>query len=138
MRNRRSSAGFTLIEILMATLLLSLGVAGLLAVQLVQVNATLRARQLSEATALAQQQIELLRALPAPGVEVLGAAQTIDARGCLVPSATPPCDQPIFGTMYSRSYRLTPLPAGYVQLEATVAWTDPQGQPHRITLTDAR
>lgn len=133
-----AAPGFTLVDTLIATLLLSAGVAGLLAVQLVQVGAGLRSRQLTEATALAQQQLELLRVRPAATEEVLGPPQPLDARGCPVPGVTPPCDQAIAGTVYTRSFRVTPLAAGYAQLQVSVSWVDPQGQPHTVSLNDAR
>lgn len=130
--------GFTLVDTLIATLLLSLGVAGLMAVQMVQIGAGLRSRQLAEATALAQQQLELLRVAPLTGQEILGPPQVLDARGCPPSGATAPCDQPLAGTWYTRSFRVTPLAAGYTQLTVGVSFSDPQGQQHTVSLSDAR
>ena len=61
MRNRRT-AGFTLLDVLLALMIFMLAAVGLLSMQLSSLAANARARELQEATQLCQDKVEQLLA----------------------------------------------------------------------------
>jgi hypothetical protein len=143
-RPDRARQGFTIVDTMVAALVMIIASVGLLSMQLVQVGAGLRARQLSEATALMQQKAEELRLLPVPQVAIVGPVERLDARGC--PLAAPrsyACTTPLLqaagpGTEYVRTYRVTPAGPATAQIEVRVSWQDPQGKRHEVSTIHAR
>jgi Tfp pilus assembly protein PilV len=135
--------GFTILDTMVATLVMIIGTVGLLSMQLTQVSAGLRSRQLTEAGDLSQQTMERLLLLT-PGQLVLAGGQTdtVDARGCPVPAGgTVPslgCDTPIAGTLYTRTWSATASGQNGAQVQVQVTWTDPSGQSHEVTLVNVR
>lgn len=143
MRGKASERGFTMLDTMVAALVLIIGLVGLLSMQLTQVSAGLRARQISEATALLQQTLEELRLRPVPAAQLIGPAEQVDARGCPVPAGGPPACQTALlgsssGTTYTRSWTLTPTQPGAAQVEVHVRWQDPQGQSHEVSFSHGR
>lgn len=65
MKTLRSNAGFTLVELLVASMLAAVGFLGLAALHANSLRTTGVGRNMSIATALATQQIEILRRTPA-------------------------------------------------------------------------
>jgi type IV pilus assembly protein PilV len=61
---RRPERGFTLIEVMIALMILLLGIAGLLSMQLQALRATSFSRHASEASALCEDKMEELRTIP--------------------------------------------------------------------------
>lgn len=122
-----------------------IAVVGLLSLQLTQVGATVRARQLSEATALMQQTLEEVRLRPVPAVAFTSTPETVDARGCPAPPAPGlrwACQAGLVGdhsgTLYTRGVRFTPTLPGQAQVHVEVAWTDPDGKAHKVEISHAR
>jgi prepilin-type N-terminal cleavage/methylation domain-containing protein len=63
-KRTRREGGFTLIEVLIAMLLLLIGVAGVLSLQLVSMKSTSYSRTATEATVAAEDKMEELSAIP--------------------------------------------------------------------------
>lgn len=127
-RNRRTQAGVTLIDILIAIALLSVGGGGLLAMQVISIAAGAQARHLTQATALAQQEMEQLSYSATP---LTSGADSLDEHGC---SSTRSCAQQ--GVIYGRSWTVgagVPLP-----LTVTVSYADGAGKQHRVVLHGLR
>ena len=61
---RPPAAGFTLMEVMIAMVILSVGILGVFSMQIRAINQNAAARMQTEATALAAQQMELLKAVP--------------------------------------------------------------------------
>ena len=78
--NREQEGGFTLIEVMVAVLLLALGLAALAAVQITAVTLSARANGMTRLAMMAQERLEALLALPYNHPDLLdtvaGAAKT--------------------------------------------------------------
>lgn len=119
-------AGFTLIEVLIAMLVIVIGMTGLMAMQLISLRSNSRTRELTEATQLCQDRVEQLRAGPLPLPAPPSNGERIDARGCLLtgdPRAF--CATPSPGQTYVRTWRADPLNAR--RYEVTTCWVSPPG-----------
>ena len=84
LRGKVDNGGFTLIEVMIALLLLLIGVAGVLSLQMVSVKATGFSRHATEATILAEDKMEELMTI-SPALLVNG-TDIVDSDG--VDSAT--------------------------------------------------
>ena len=104
-------AGFTLIEVLVAASLASIGLLGLTALHANALRSTAVGRNTSVATSLAAQEIEDLRRLPATSVTSVS-AQSIT----------------VAGRTYSRSATVSNAPIGTgKQVAVMVGWSDEFG-----------
>jgi Tfp pilus assembly protein PilV len=122
---RGGMAGVGLVEVLIALVIIAGGVMALSRLQGVLVTGAASSRQQSDASFIAQSEIEKLRALE------WGA--TFPADGT---SATTPV--PGVTTTYSVQYSITTSPAGSTEfktVQVTVTWTDAQGQVRTYTAT---
>lgn len=86
--NKRGDAGFTLIELLVAATLASVGFLGLAALHANAIRTTAVGRNMSVATALASQQIEALRHVPAAALEDIDTQSITVAHRTFTRSAT--------------------------------------------------
>lgn len=132
---RGAHRGFTLMDVLISILVLTIGVAGLLAMQITAVNANARAREILEAARLAQDKIEQFRNSP-----LLGGAtwEIVDTRGCRQTNNLGQADTrafcvgPPWGMRYYRQWRFNPLgvnPPNNDHVEVTVCWMVPADCP---------
>jgi prepilin-type N-terminal cleavage/methylation domain-containing protein len=119
--------GFTIIEILIALLVLLIGMAGVLSLQLTSVEATSFSRHATEASVLAEDKMEQLRTVPlavlTDGTDQVDARGVIDAEG-----------------LYTRTWTIDG--ASPRRVEVTVSWSergnvDPD-ERLSITLSSAR
>jgi prepilin-type N-terminal cleavage/methylation domain-containing protein len=78
-RSRRSDEGFTLIEVLVATAIASIGFLGLAATHIASVRATAVGRNVSVATSMAAEHLEMLRRTPFD--EIATASPVSETRG---------------------------------------------------------
>ena len=127
----RGEQGFTVIEVLIALLVLLIGMAGILSMQLTSVQATGFSRHATEATMLAEDKMEELRTMSGP--TLVGDTDTVNARG-----------EPDTGP-FTRVWTITPGPP--IAIEVNVTWVE-QGQsvardvtvadPYTITLRTQR
>lgn len=110
MRTRRAQAGFTMIEVMIAVLLTAIATSGIIGLFMVQSRASGFSRHQTEATVLAQDQLERLRTVP---TTVSGAdASPLDAAG-----------KP--GGIYTRSWTFaTGATPTYYDIAVTVAWDE--------------
>jgi type IV pilus modification protein PilV len=79
MRRRNSERGFTLIEVLVALSIMSLGMIGILALQKAATSASGYSRRATEAAVLAEDRLEEMRTLPLS--TVTDGTDTVDASG---------------------------------------------------------
>jgi prepilin-type N-terminal cleavage/methylation domain-containing protein len=114
--------GFTVIEVMIAIGVLSVGVLGLAkgAIMITRANQTSQFQ--TTATNLAQDMLEQLQARSF-------AAITACSSSC---DATPPTLQ---GVTFTRSWTVTPSTTTFKQINVTVQWTD--YTPHTITVSSA-
>jgi prepilin-type N-terminal cleavage/methylation domain-containing protein len=70
---RRQSQGFTLIEVMIALVILAVGLLALMAMQIVSIKANAFSSEMTYSTMLAQQQLETLKNLPFTDANLTGA-----------------------------------------------------------------
>jgi prepilin-type N-terminal cleavage/methylation domain-containing protein len=131
-RAARSESGFTLVELLIAMAILGMG---MLTVALAQVSAlrmTSKARSLSQAMYLAQEQLDTFMALPGGNVLfTTAAADVADPLGPLDINANDE-DQ----TTFTRRWTVEPdqPSVGLTRITINVGWDTPSGLSHEIEL----
>jgi Tfp pilus assembly protein PilV len=121
--HRGTMTGVGLIEVLITLVIIAGGVMALSQLQGVLVTGAASSRQQSDASFIAQSEIEKLRALE------WGATFPADGTSATttVPGVT---------TTYSVRYSITTSPAGSMEfktVQVTVSWTDAQGQVRTYT-----
>lgn len=106
----RGSRGFTLLEVMIAMVILAFALLGLAGLQVVSVQGNSLASQITEATMLAQSQLEALITTP---------FATLVGLGTIVNNQTRK------GVTYSVQYTITPDPGGSrADVSVAVSWTD--------------
>lgn len=103
----RHALGFTMIEVLVSMALTAIATTGLLAIFMSQTRASGFSRHMSEATVLAQDQMEALRASTTLGT---GTATGLTERGAS-------------GGIFDRSYEVV-SGIGFDEMTVTVSWTE--------------
>ncbi len=125
MTRRRSEAGFTMIEVMVAVLLTAIAVIGLVGLYRVQTRSAGYSRRSTEASVLAGDKLEQLRteAISAPG----GGTETgLDSRG--VASV---------GGPFSRTWTITQPATDQWKLQVDVTWDD-DGTMRTLTVNSLR
>jgi prepilin-type N-terminal cleavage/methylation domain-containing protein len=116
--------GFTVVEVLIALLVLLIGMAGILSMQLTSVQATAFSRHATEASVLAEDKMEELRTMPTAALA--DASDQVDARGVLDPQG-----------LYTRAWTIASVPP-HLAITVTVSWLEQGGEPYDIALTTMR
>lgn len=122
---RAARRGFTLIEILLVLGLSFIGLFGMMTVVVAAQRASMSARSLSEATALAQDKLEQLAHLPlaslAGGTETTLTAQGVSAAGGL----------------YTRTTTVA-VNGAATTVRVRVSWNDTANRAHTVDLSTVR
>ncbi|MEE9278674.1 MAG: prepilin-type N-terminal cleavage/methylation domain-containing protein [Myxococcota bacterium] len=135
-RTRTSEAGFTLLEVLMAMVILGVGVLTIGVAQLSAIKMSSRSQHLSQAMYLAQEQMEVFMVLPQgsafltlPVVDAPDPAGTIDID---------PNDNDL--TNYTRTWTVEPnVPnPGVTRITITVTWNTATRGPTQVQLQGIR
>jgi type II secretion system protein I len=112
-RNRQQ-AGFTLVEVLVSIVLSAIAVIGIIALYRVQTAASSFSRRATEATVIAEDQLERLRTQPAPAIPQAQAFENVNEQGKV-----------IAGGFFRRAWTNTPIiNTNYVDIVVTVEWTE--------------
>lgn len=124
--HKRRNSGFSTIEALVAMLILSFGMLALVSMQNTFSLTADAAKQRSEATRLAQQKLDELRAYEQ--VAAGSGKFSFNANVISSTSATQETLTPDSNTTFLRSWIVTPNSTGmYKSVNVSVAWTDRQG-----------
>ena len=123
---RTGERGFTLIEVLIALLVLMVGMAGILSLQLTAMKATGFSRHATEASSLAEDKVEDLRTVPLNSARFVNGTDQVDARGIADPAG-----------LYTRTWTITPGTDTTI-INVSVAWTERGNEPYTISMADMR
>jgi len=122
-KRKRSQAGFTMIEVMVAVLLTAIAVIGVVGLYRIQSRSSGYSRLATEASVLAADKMETLRTVTTPA----GGTETgVDARG-----------KPLSGGLFTRTWTVTQPVATQWKLEVTVEWDD-DGTSRTVTLHSLR
>jgi type IV pilus assembly protein PilV len=122
----RSQQGFTMIEVLIALLVLMVGMAGILSLQLTSMKATGFSRHATEASSLIEDKVEDLRTVPLTSPRFATGSDRVDARG--VADST---------GLYNRTWTITPQTDTTI-ITVSVEWNERGGEPYTISMSDMR
>jgi Tfp pilus assembly protein PilV len=117
MRQTRSERGFTMVEVMIAILLTSIAVIGIMALFMTETRASSYSRHSTEASALAADKLEKLRTMSAPAS---GGDTGLDPQGAS-------------GGLFDRDWVVDSTNANYTDLSVTVSW-DENGVAKTITM----
>ena len=114
MGRNRQQAGFTLVEVLVSIVLSAIAVIGIIALYRVQTAASAFSRRATEATIIAEDQLERLRTQPAPVIAQAQAFENVNEQGKVIATG-----------FFRRAWTNTPVAAtNYVDIVVTVEWTE--------------
>jgi type IV pilus assembly protein PilV len=122
----RSERGFTIIEVLIALLVLMVGMAGLLSLQLTSMKATGFSRHATEASILCEDKMEDLRTIPLNSARFETDRDMVDARGVPDPEG-----------LYEREWNVVPG-VDTTTITVMVSWEERGSEPYTITMTNLR
>ena len=135
-RTRKSEAGFTLLEVMLAMTILGVGVLTIGLAQLSAIKISSRSEHMSQAMYLAQEQMEAFMAMPqtSPFLD-LAVVDANDPGGLIDIDAT---DND--ATNYSRSWTVEPnVPnLGLTRITITVTWNTASRGPTQVQLQGIR
>ena len=117
--------GFTLLELLIALVILAIGLLGLAGLQVAAIKGNVSGFKISTASAVAQQRIEELKAMDSTSATLSAGVHPDNCPPPVPPATTNDCI--IQGITYSRSYTIqddTPV-TGTSTITFTVAWVEP-------------
>lgn len=121
---KKGEGGFTLIEVMIALLLLLIGVSGVLSLQMVSMRATSFSRHATEATIVAEDKMEDLMLQSA--ASLADGVDLVDSQGNLDP-----------GGAYTRTWTVEPT-GSILLLTITVSWFEKGTEPHGISIATQR
>ena len=121
---RRGERGFTVVEVLIAMLVLVIGFAGILSLQLTAMRATSFSRHATEASVLAEDKMEELRTIPV--ATLANGNDTVDARG--VPDAL---------GLFTRAWTIT-TGGATTAVTVAVSWDEQGSEPYTISMSTLR
>ena len=123
---RTGERGFTLIEVLIALLVLMVGMAGILSLQLTSMKATSFSRHATEASSLAEDKVEELRTVPLNSVRFANGTDQVDSRGVADAEG-----------LFTRTWTIAPGIETTI-VNVSVSWTERGNEPYTISMADMR
>lgn len=123
---RTGERGFTLIEVLIALLILMVGMAGILSLQLTSMKATSFSRHATEASSLAEDKVEELRTVPLNSVRFANGTDQVDSRGVADAEG-----------LFTRTWTIAPGIETTI-VNVSVSWTERGNEPYTISMADMR
>jgi len=123
-KRRGQQGGFTVVEVLIALLVLLIGMAGMLSLQLTAMKATGFSRHATEATILAEDRLEFLRT--APVATLVSGSDQVDARGEVDATG-----------LFVRTWTVTPG-TELTTITVAVAWQEQGADDYTITMSTLR
>lgn len=122
-RRARTRVGFTLVEVMVALAVSGVGLAGVAALSMSSAYGTSYARHATEATILAEDQLE--RLLGRPGAQLASGADQVDAQGVATTTGG-----------FTRTWTVT-WNGDLAHLAVTVAWREGDG-PRELAFAGVR
>jgi type IV pilus modification protein PilV len=113
MTKRPTQAGFTMVEVMISILLCAIAVMGIIGLTTVSVRDTSSARHVTEASVLAEDRMEVLRAQGSSSITNPDASP-VDAQGAATGSA---------GAIYTRAFTWT-ASSTQINITVQVSWID--------------
>ncbi len=136
-RQGHAGRGFTLLEVLVAVILLTIGVTGLSAMELITLRQGALSREMTEAMQLTRAKAEELSIVPLPLPAPPPQGEVLDARGCLITGDTRAyCKVPLPGTRYTRTWVIDPVQQNNYVVQTT--WGAVDGTKHRTVMAGGR
>lgn len=125
---RRSTSGFSLIEVMVSLGLLAFGLLGVAAMQLAVLEGGTKGRRLSEATSTGRNQLELMQRIPWADAALTDTSNLWTAN---VPVAGTD------GSTFQVASRIDDISADLKAIDVRVSWTEP-GRNRSLILSSGR
>ena len=130
----RRARGFTLIELMISMALSTVGLLGLLSLQMVAIEGNMRSRNFGEAVGIAQQRLERAAQLPYASLSSLSEYPTGTAN--ISPTTDLVDTSP--AAIYTRQTQVTVNADNTTDVTVTVTWSDTHNAPHSVKLVTKR
>lgn len=121
---KRSDAGFTLVEVMIALVLTAIAIMGIVALYITETKASGFSRHTTEAAVLAQDRVEQLRTQGSAAAITTVTESNLNERGGS-------------GGIYTRTYSETLTDVNWADIAVTVTWSD-DGINHSVTVSARR
>ena len=126
--SQKLSAGFTIIEVMVAMAIMSIGVLSMGVAQISAIRLSSTSSHLSQAMYLAEEQMEIFHSMPFNATFQIAAANVPDPTNPLIP---------VIGdsSAYNRTWTIAPNqpPSGLTQITVTVTWTTSNGGRNSVS-----
>lgn len=123
-KRRGQQGGFTVVEVMIALLVLLIGMAGMLSLQLTAMKATGFSRHATEATVLAEDRLEWLRT--APVASLVDGSDQVNAAGDVVSTG-----------LFTRTWTITPG-TELTTITVSVTWLEQGADDYTISMSTLR
>ncbi len=125
--------GFTLIEVMIALSIMSVGVLSIGLAQLSALKLSTMSSRLSQGMYLAEEQMEIFRSTPWGPIFTTAATNVPDPQGLLTPVQGD-------SAQFNRSWTITPNapPHGLTEITVTVVWSNSNGARQTVALRGLR
>ncbi len=142
---RRRDRGFTLVEVLMAFVLSTVGLLGALMLSLSLITGSSFSRHMTEASSLAQSKLEAIEsqnlAVNPPADGPVTPSESLDAYGNVVSSSGTISNGTVPTTVFTRSTTWATVANNGTNMRlitVTVSWPDAAGLTHNVVATEER
>lgn len=132
--------GFSLLEVMIALVILAIGLLGLSQMQVMGIDGNARGNKLTTATTAAQDAMEKLMNLDSSALPSVDAAGNFDNDFPVYNNGSAVIQKTFMGVNYTRNYMIDvdyPI-ADTATIAVTVNWTDQGGNLHSVSETSVR
>lgn len=141
----RNEKGFSLLEVLIALVILALGLLALGNMQVMGIGGNASGQKMTTAATLAQDALEGLINLPYNTLDIRapidGTYGNFDTDFPEYNNGVAGASKTFMGVAYVRTYRVDrdyPIAGQTMTIEAAVTWNDQSGNPHSVTTASVR
>jgi type IV pilus assembly protein PilV len=132
---KKATRGLTLLEVLVAMVLLAFGLLGLAPLMVTTMTANDRGREMTEATVHCTDRLEALKNAATPGLLILVGSPLVDT---VYAQGAGGVRTYVMQTVVDTSTASNGVPSGMIRITVTTEWSDERGVDHDVSVSTYR